>query len=68
MRPPRIEKAAPCVRGDGPQNVDQLARHIDHIDSTTTVALQVARLTQRYRVPPVRAAVIAELAFGGGAR
>jgi hypothetical protein len=58
-------RAAPAIAGNGPLNFEQLPGRLDV--HATKFNLQIQHLTTRLGLSPVRAGVVAELAYGGGA-
>jgi hypothetical protein len=60
-----ITKRNPDAGGVGARKADLLGTAITSEDTQTARSLQVQKLIARFRLSPVRAAVVAELAFAG---
>jgi hypothetical protein len=66
MTPLKTVRVATTTTVNDPRNVDELAGHVDI--SANKFQAQIQFLRQRFGLPPMRAKLVAELAFQQGKR
>jgi hypothetical protein len=67
MTSPESARAAPARAGSDPR-IEQLPGRLDHTSSGTVPTVQAAWIMRCFRLLPICAAIVAEIAFAAGVR